>query len=181
MIRRSITAVLSVAALTLSSCGSDDKHNAADVTFTSNMIPHHAGAIEMAKWAETNANDAEVKSLAAQIKMAQQPEIDTMNQWLEGWNQPKVDPNTALAHAGHMGVPGMMSGESMAQLHAAKGPEFDKMFLQMMVEHHRGAIDMAQSELKDGSDAAAKKLARNIASSQQAEVDHMNQLLTRID
>lgn len=168
---------------TAAAAGANVEHNAADVTFVQNMIPHHTGALDMAKLAATNASSSEVKTLATQIEGAQQPEIDTMNGWLKAWGQATIDPTTAGHSAmGHDGstMPGMMSEDSMAKLQAAKGTEFDRQFLQMMTEHHQGAIEMAKTELLGGQSADAKALAQSIIASQQAEVDRMGQLLSQL-
>lgn len=158
-------------------------HNAADVTFVKNMIPHHTGALDMAKLAATNGSSPQVKSLASQIESAQQPEINTMNGWLQAWGQPTIAPtaaeHSAMGHDGSM-MPGMMSEDSMTKLQAAKGSEFDKMFLQMMTEHHEGAIEMSKSELESGKSSDAKALAQSIITSQQAEVDQMRTLLAQL-
>ena len=71
----------------------------------------------------------------------------------------------------------MMSADQMAALEAASGPDFDRLFLEMMIEHHEGAIEMAQTELEDGEDADALDLAQSIADSQAAEVEEMQALL----
>ena len=114
---------------------------AGDVMFAQMMIPHHQQAIEMAELALANSStSADVKRLAEQIKAAQDPEIQTMNGWLRQWGAPTT---ATMDH----GTGGMMSEEDMASLKAAKGPEFNRMWLQMMIEHHRGAVTMAQDVL----------------------------------
>ncbi|NUW43601.1 DUF305 domain-containing protein [Nonomuraea rhodomycinica] len=148
----------------------------ADVMFAQMMIPHHRQAVEMAGLAATRAGDPEVKKLAAKIKAAQDPEIATMTGWLQGWGKPEP---TGMGHMDH-GMPGMMSAEDMDQLKDAKGAAFDKQFVRMMIAHHEGAIQMARTELAQGRDDAAKKLAQSIQSSQQAEIDQMKQILDRL-
>ncbi len=154
------------------------EHNKADVKFATDMIPHHAQAIEMAKFAATRASDPKVKSLAEKIEKAQDPEIKTMSGWLKSWGE-KV-PTTDGAHGGgheSMDMPGMMSAGQMAALEKLSGPAFDRMFLQMMTEHHEGAIEMAKTEQKDGKSPDAKALAAEIEKAQTAEIKEMATLL----
>jgi uncharacterized protein (DUF305 family) len=80
-------------------------------------------------------------------------------------------------HCGQHGVPGMMTAEEMKQMMAASGPAFDKMFLQMMIRHHQGAIEMAKIELRDGRNAEAKALTAKIVTDQTAEIRVMQKLL----
>jgi len=145
----------------------------ADVMFAQGMIPHHQQAVEMASLAETRATDPEVKQLAAQIKAAQDPEIKTMTGWLQSWGKPTAMPG------GHT-MPGMMAGEEMTKLKAASGKDFDRMFAQMMIAHHNGAIQMARDEQSSGSNAEAKALAKSIADSQQAEVATLQKIVDRL-
>lgn len=146
-------------------------HNQADVSFAQGMIPHHRQAIEMADLAESNALSPQVRDLAAQIKAAQGPEIATMTSWLEEWGEP-----VAAEMGGHSGM-GMMDEAEMGDLDAATGAEFDRMFLEMMIEHHRGAVTMAERELEEGQFAPAMELAQNVIDSQNAEIEEMEGLL----
>ncbi|MEP6666807.1 MAG: DUF305 domain-containing protein [Nocardioidaceae bacterium] len=120
-------------------------HNSADVTFATDMIPHHAQAIEMADLALKQARSTEVVTLAEQIKAAQGPEIDKMSGWLQNWNEPVPD-TMSMAGMTHDRA-GMMSQADMDKLSQPSGRAFDTMWLTMMVEHHQGAIEMA----KDGT------------------------------
>jgi uncharacterized protein (DUF305 family) len=157
--------------------------NDADVTFAQGMIPHHRQAVEMADFAEARAQSPEVLKLAAQIKAAQDPEIQTMTGWLEQWGQDV--PEDMGGMEGHEGMdsgedmPGMMSSEDMDKLEAAKGAAFDKMFMDMMIEHHEGAIEMAKTEQSDGKYAEAKQLAETIEKAQTAEIATMRKLLAQ--
>jgi uncharacterized protein (DUF305 family) len=155
--------------------------NDADVAFATDMIPHHRQAIEMAAMAADRSQDPEVKNLAATIQAAQQPEIDTMSAWLRAWGQPIPD-GTAGTEGGHGGMhdmPGMMTAEQMNQLHNETGVGFDRIFLTMMIEHHEGAIRMAETEQANGSNPEAVGLAKKIAQDQQAEIKTMQELLGR--
>lgn len=151
-------------------------HNAADMTFAKDMIVHHGQAIVMARLATTRASSPPVKALAQRIEKAQDPEITTMSGWLRAWGEdvPSTDP----AHGGgHGSMPGMMSAEEMTRLAGASGAAFDRMFLEMMIRHHEGAIEMAQAERKDGRNPDAKALAAQIETAQTAEIREMRTLL----
>ncbi|MCK2217100.1 DUF305 domain-containing protein [Actinomadura sp. ATCC 31491] len=146
----------------------------ADVMFAQMMIPHHEQAVEMAGLAPERAGDPEIKDLAAQIKAAQDPEIQTMKGWLAAWGRP-----TTAGHLGH-DMPGLMSEEDMTELRSATGTAFDKLFARQMIAHHEGAIEMARTEQAGGSDPRAKELARAIERTQQAEVERLRDLLDRL-
>jgi uncharacterized protein (DUF305 family) len=170
--------------------------NQADVQFAQMMIPHHQQAVEMATLAETRASDSEVKALAAQIKAAQDPEIKVMTGWLTSWGQPTAQPSSGHNMPGMSGtsmpgmsgtptpgmsaMPGIMSDQEMAQLQAAKGVAFDRMFVQMMITHHNGAIQMARDEQANGSNVDAKNLATTIEQTQTAEVQKLQKILARL-
>lgn len=149
--------------------------NDADVAFATNMIPHHRQAVEMAELAETRAESQEVKDLAAQIKSAQDPEIETMTGWLTAWSQPLPEDMGGMDMSGSM--PGMMSTEEMQNLEGASGAEFDQMFLTMMIKHHEGAIAMAGTEQTEGMNEAAIKLAGEIEEAQTSEIATIKKLL----
>ncbi|OLT11610.1 DUF305 domain-containing protein [Actinomadura sp. CNU-125] len=146
-------------------------HNAQDVMFAQMMIPHHRQAVEMADLAPTRAGSAKVKDLAVQIKKAQGPEIRTMTGWLKTWGEPES--------AGQMGhdMDGMMSDEQMTELEGLSGAKFDKAFLEMMIEHHEGAVTMAQQEQASGRFADATAMAGEIVRTQRAEIATMRELL----
>lgn len=156
-------------------------HNAADVSFATEMIPHHAQAVEMAGLALSNGADAEIKSLAAAIKGAQDPEIATMSGWLKAWGSP-VPSTGGMAGMGGMGGTSstMMSAAEMKALAAVKGAAFDRMWVEMMTRHHQGAIEMAKAELAKGQDPQAKALATAIIKAQTAEIATMAKIKARI-
>ena len=137
--------------------------NDADVAFAMNMIPHHQQAIDMADMVlAKDGVDEQVLTLAAAIKDAQGPEIDTMTSWLADWGQ--SDDMGGMNHGG------MMSDDDMAALEAATGAEASRLFLEQMIVHHQGAIDMAEDEIADGENADAVKLAQTITDAQTAEI-----------
>ena len=160
--------------------------NAADIEFLEGMYPHHAQALDMARMVDGRTDNAELLSLAAQIEAAQGPEMAQMTELLTKWGRP--DPSSSSmegmddsAHAGHgvgmAEMPGMMSADDMTALTDASGAEFDKLWLTMMIEHHKGAITMSQTELDNGLDPSAEKMAEAIIAGQQAEITQMEAML----
>jgi uncharacterized protein (DUF305 family) len=203
---KSTAAALTVVALglTLAACGDDDSDhdmssmssdtetaangdvfNDADVEFATNMIPHHAQAIQMVTLTDQRTLDPEVKQLAEEIRAAQAPEVETMVDWLTAWG--KEVPETSMDHSNgdhemsqmpNMGdMPGMMSPEDMQALTDAPDAEFQDMWLEMMKEHHEGAIEMAEDEQTDGEFSDAIELAESIVTAQEAEIESIDQLL----
>lgn len=177
----STTSSSTTSAAPSSSASVEAEHNDQDVMFAQMMIVHHQGAIDMAQMATTNASSQEVKDLAATIQGAQQPEIDQMTSWLTAWGAPPT-PDPSMSMPGmEMGSDSSMMGmseEQMTQLQNATGADFDRMFLQMMIEHHKSAVQMAETEQQDGLNTQALELADSIVASQNAEIDQMNQMLT---
>lgn len=157
----------------------DSQHNDADVMFAQGMIPHHAQAVEMSDIVlAKDGVDEEVRSLAGEIQAAQAPEIELMSGWLEGWGEevPATDAMDSMAGMDHSDS-GMMSEEDMAALTDSDGAEASRLFLEQMIEHHQGAIAMAETELSEGSAAEATELAQSIIDTQQAEIRTMEDLL----
>jgi len=163
-----------VASDTTSADASDASFNDADVTFAQSMIPHHEQAVEMATLAADRADSDEVKDLASRIEAAQDPEIETMTGWLEDWDEP-VEGGDEMG--GNLEMSGMMSDEDMQSLEDTEGTEFDRLFLEMMGEHHRGAIEMAETELGAGEFPDSLELAQDIVDTQTAEVAEIEELL----
>jgi len=174
---RIVTAVIGLGVL--AGCSDSADHNAADVTFATEMIPHHRQAVQMAEMATDRAASPEVLDLAEEIRSAQQPEIDTMSGWLEEWGEPVPDDMGGMNDgSGGMGdMPGMLTDEQLADLDAASGLAFDQMFLEAMIDHHTGAIQMAQAEQEDGLAQQAIDLAKQIEVAQTEEIDRMRTLL----
>jgi uncharacterized protein (DUF305 family) len=157
--------------------GQQAAFNSGDVTFATGMIPHHQQAVELsALVAGRTANDRLI-GLAHQISAAQEPEIVTMKGFLEQWNQ--SPPDTAGGHGAHagMGVNGMVDAATMSRLQTLNGAEFDTLWLQSMIAHHQGAVEMSETELADGRNADAKQLAQSIIDAQQAEIAQMKDML----
>jgi uncharacterized protein (DUF305 family) len=160
-------------------------HNQADIAFAQGMIPHHAQAIAMSKMATQRTISPQVKDLAARIQAEQQPEIDQMSGFLRAWNAPVPSTNGPMGGMGqgdmmgqmHGAMPGMMSGGQMQQLGQDSGAAFDRMFLEMMISHHQGAITMAKTELSNGQNPDARQLAQRIIDAQQREITEMQTIL----
>ena len=175
---------------TTSSTADAQAHNDADVAFATGMIPHHQQAIEMSDMLLAKQGiDPRVVSLANEIKAAQGPEIEQLQGWLTQWGAPTTpSPSGGMpAHdmpghdvsgssdmsSGH----GMMSQADMTALQDAQGAEASRLFLTQMIEHHNGAITMAQQEIDGGQFPAAVQMARSIVTSQQQEITTMQGIL----
>jgi uncharacterized protein (DUF305 family) len=164
---------------TSSSASDSTKHNDADVAFVQGMIPHHQGALAMAQLADGRATDPRVVDLADRIEAAQAPEIETMTGWLDSWGEPLPEDGGGMDHGSGMDMGGM-SEDEMTALDTAHGGDFDRMFLEMMIPHHQDAVEMAETEIADGSDPDVVDLARDIVESQSAEIEEMQTLLTEL-
>lgn len=147
-------------------------HNQADVAFAQGMIPHHQQALEMSDILLSKQNiDERVARLAEEIRAAQGPEIETMHGWLRQWGAPMA-PDHEMG-----GMHGMMSEPDLARLRDAQGPDAGRLFLTQMIEHHEGAVTMAQNEIDKGQFTEAVALARDIITTQQKEIDRMREIL----
>ncbi|WP_030421571.1 DUF305 domain-containing protein [Streptomyces sp. NRRL F-5065] len=154
-----------------------DVHNGRDVAFAQGMIPHHRQALDMARMVAGRSASAEVEDLAARIEKAQDPEITTMTGWLESWGEEVPAETSGAGHAGHEGMPGMMDDREMTELEGASGADFDRMFLTMMIAHHEGAVEMAETELAEGRHGPSRAMAEDVVSAQSAEIAEMRKLL----
>lgn len=160
-----------------------DVFNDADATFASDMLQHHAQALAMVDLTLGRDLDPELAALAERIRSAQAPEIQVFTEWLTAWDLPI--PETVRDHANAHGdgsavdqeMPGMVGGEDMAELEAAQGTEFRRLWLQLMIEHHEGAAQMAGDEVEAGEFGPAIELAESIEESQGAEIDQMKAML----
>jgi uncharacterized protein (DUF305 family) len=152
-------------------------HNAADIAFATDMIPHHQQAVAMSALVPQRSTNAEVQKLASDISGAQGSEIETFKVLLVQWNE-NPDLDTGSGNGGQSGgMVGMVDEATMARLASLEGAEFDQLWLQSMIGHHKGAIEMAKTETADGANVDAKSIARNIVTTQQTQIDEMNQLL----
>ena len=175
-------------ALVLAGCSSgsavDDSKsfNKADQKFVQEMIPHHEQAVVMSEMVSNVEVSGETAALAAEIISAQASEIELMKSFLSEWGV-EFDPNSD-PHAGHMmsgdESHGMMTDEELAELENSMGSNFEKMWLTMMLAHHKGAIKMAETVIADGKDTRVKTLAETIISAQQKEIELINSLLANL-
>jgi uncharacterized protein (DUF305 family) len=188
---RRVAAVLAAATLVLSACSDDtepassipesEPFNQADVDFATDMIVHHSQALTMVDIAAPREDlSPQLVDLLEQIRTTQTQEAELMTDWLEDWEQPV--PNNPRSHGGMEGsvdhdMPGMMSEDELGMLEDAEGAAFEEMWLEMMIEHHEGAIEMAQAEAADGEFADTVDLAEQVATTQAAEIERMEKLL----
>ena len=154
--------------------GSSQAANPADVMFAQMMIPHHAQAVQMGELAASRAADPGVRTIAATIAGQQSDEIDLMRGWLAGWGAAELDEQTAAGHASHMA--GMLTAEQLDQLAATDGADFDRLYVEYMIEHHQGAVAMAETALMSGADPRVRAFAEDVISVQQAEIAQLQQL-----
>ncbi len=152
----------------------------ADVQFMTGMIGHHAQAIVMSAFAPDAGAGPQIQTLAARIINAQRDEIALMQRWLRdrGRSAPEVDDSGHMDHA--MDMPGMLSPEQMDELEGSRGPEFDRMFLTYMIQHHEGAVRMVQDLFKtDGAalDDTSFRVASAIQVDQITEIVRMRDML----
>jgi uncharacterized protein (DUF305 family) len=157
------------------------QHTAADVRFMQGMIGHHAQAIEMANLLQGRSTSEDMKLLAKRIEVSQADEIKMMQDWLTQRGQTLPDP-----HAHHTGgalMPGMLTAEEMARLAAAKGLEFDRLFLQFMIKHHAGALQMVNELFASpgaGQEADIFAFASDVDADQRMEIDRMGAMLAML-
>lgn len=198
--RRAVSALVATVALALGGCGGDDgpadeqpapsatEHNDADVEFATHMIQHHAQALSMVDLTAGRPLDPKVQRLADGIRSAQAPEIETMVDWLQEWGEDIPETMRDHVNMGHHGdigeamegmdtdMPGMMSAEDMTALQDAPDAEFQELWLDMMIEHHEGAVEMAETEQDSGQYRPALRLAGQIVETQTTEIEHMRDL-----
>ncbi|MEV6314051.1 DUF305 domain-containing protein [Streptomyces sp. NPDC051776] len=160
--------------------------NDADVTFAQQMIPHHRQALEMARLAERRSSDPEIRKLAGQIEVAQDPEIEILRSWLKAWGKPESPGSGTehgatghgnMDHGGGHGASGMMSADEMSRLEKAEGADADREFARLMIRHHEGAVAMAEEERRNGRHTKAKALAAAVVKGQSAEIVRMKRFL----
>jgi uncharacterized protein (DUF305 family) len=157
-----------------------------DIDFMSGMIHHHAQAIVMARWAPSHGASPAVIRLTERIINAQNDEIKLMQAWLRDRNQPVPEPNPEgmpMEHGGMthvMPMPGMLTPDQMKELDAARGQEFDRLFLTYMIQHHRGAVEMVKTLFAShgaGQDETIFKFASDVEVDQSTEIRRMLQML----
>lgn len=147
----------------------------ADIAFLTGMRPHHRQAVEMSDMVLARTPPAAVAELARQVKAAQDPEVEQMDEMLADLGQRADSGSHGDDHSGGHG--GMMTDAQMSALMDAEGANAARLYLTGMIEHHEGAIQAAEVELKDGKHEPARQLARDIAKAQAAEITKMQKLL----
>lgn len=179
----------------LTGCGNGDAdaatdHNAADVAFVDAMIPHHRQALEMVAMTQGRDLDPAFSALAEDLRAAQQAELDMMLRWQQTWaardggagdDGSDEDPGATSSAQDGMGMGGdlggMMSSAQLADLARAPDGSFRRLWLQSMIEHHQGALGMAETEIAAGRSPATVELARSIRDAQQGDIARMRALL----
>lgn len=155
-------------------------HTPADVRFMQGMIGHHAQALEMAALVAERSQHAGLRQLAERIDVSQRDEMTMMRQWLERRGEALPDPHAH--HSGHL-MPGMLSAEEMAALAAARGSEFDRLFLEGMIRHHQGALIMVRELVATPRAAQEPELfdfVSDVEADQSMEIARMRALLQTI-
>ncbi|HEX6041325.1 DUF305 domain-containing protein [Longimicrobium sp.] len=166
------------------------RHTDADVRFVRMMIGHHQQALDMAALVPTRSQRADLRLLAERIDVSQRDEMATMHRWLQAHGAPAMDAHAGHggAHASHDGaadsshadMPGMATPEQMAALAAASGPAFDRMFLELMIRHHEGALQMVAELFASeggGQEPSIFALANEVDADQRMEIGRMQALL----
>lgn len=171
-----VATTVAVMALALAACSSKEeakKHSEADVEFVQAMIPHHEQAIHMAELAAEHANSPDTKTIASTIKTKQEEEVKTMETLLHEWGMEKEA-------AGHGAIhPGMLTEQELKELEEARGVEFDKLYLEQMIKHHKGAITLAEEYEHEhkGENKEIEKLAAEIKRGQEREIEEIEREL----
>ena len=193
---RALATTLSIAlVLALTACGEDtdtggapapeqtaangDVYNGADVEFATEMIQHHADALVMVDMTQGRDLPPDVADLTEDIRATQAPEIETMVDWLTAWDEevPETSRDHVNSHDTGPDDEMGMDPDDLSMLEDTDGDAFAQMWLEMMIEHHEGAIEMARAEQEDGTFGDALALAESIESGQTAEIELMEQLL----
>jgi uncharacterized protein (DUF305 family) len=158
--------------MAMTEAGNSD-YSAVDIMFAQMMIPHHEQAVEMSELAISRSQNIEVLELAEAIKGAQDPEIQQMKTWLKAAGAP-----ASMGHDMHaMGMDGMLTPEQLNALAEATGTEFDRLFLEGMILHHEGAIQMARM-ITNSENPEVRALGEEIITSQRREIERMRELLS---
>ncbi|WBB99440.1 MULTISPECIES: DUF305 domain-containing protein [unclassified Solwaraspora] len=146
------------------------QYNALDTWYVQMMIPHHTQAVQMAALAADRSADPGVRAFADRIRAGQAAEIAVLRQWLQDRRLPAGEHD-------HDTMPGMQTEQAVRELAAARGAEFDRLFVAMMTDHHQGAVEMSDRVLTGGSDVTVEELATSIAAEQAVEINRMRDLL----
>lgn len=153
----------------------------ADVRFVQGMIPHHAQALEMAALVDARAGSDAVRLMAERVAVSQQDEIAQMERWLRARGQPV--PDAHAHHGSHAAMPGMLTPEEMARLAGSSGAAFDRLFLELMIRHHQGALAMVAELFASPGGAQESEIysvASEVDADQRMEIDRMQAVLNTI-
>ena len=158
------------------------QHTAADVRFMQGMIGHHAQALEMTALLPSRTASEDVRKLAQRIEVSQADEIRMMQRWLEARGAPQPDPHAHHASGATL-MPGMLTREDMARLAEAKGPAFDRLFLEFMIRHHEGALTMVKDLFATpgaGQEPEMFAFASEVDADQRMEIERMGVMLAML-
>jgi len=158
------------------------QYTQADVKFMQGMIGHHTQAVEMVELLKARTASEDMKKLGLRIELSQEDEIKMMQRWLQVRGQEVPGPHAMHMHGAHL-MPGMLTEEEMAQLSAAKGAEFDRLFLEGMIKHHGGALTMVHELFATpgaGQEVEIFSFASDVDSDQRMEIDRMGAMLNAI-
>ncbi|UBQ03980.1 DUF305 domain-containing protein [Curtobacterium sp. TXMA1] len=157
------------------SASASSAHNDQDVVFAQMMLPHHEQAVEMSEvlLAKGSGVDPDVADLAEQITSEQSPEIHQLTTWLQNWGGPTGSEHAGTGHS----MTGMMSDADLEDLDQASAEDAGKLYLEQMIQHHEGAIGMAETEIDEGENDDAVALAKSIVQSQSEQITRMQDVL----
>ena len=154
--------------------------SAVDVGFAQDMSVHHAQAVDMAELVRDDGADPDVRRLAVDMELNQQAQLGQMQGWLDLWDEPNTNPGRAMGWMGmptEGAMPGMATAEELRALGVAEGVAADRLFLELMIEHHAAGVHMAQAAAADATMAPARRLAEQMATSQTSEIVTLEELL----
>jgi uncharacterized protein (DUF305 family) len=157
------------------------EHVEADVVFVRDMLHHHAQALVMTGYVDERADSDDIRLLAQRMDISQTAEMEQLERWLQDRGEPVRDPDAA--HADHSGMPGLLTEDEIAKLEASEGEEFDRLFLEYMIRHHEGAVDMVH-DLDDaggGVEIAIGDIARHVEADQNIEIARMQEMLAAME
>jgi len=153
------------------------RYTDADVRFMQGMIGHHAQALEMAALLPSRTDREDMKLLARRIEVSQSDEINMMQDWLKARGH-----DLPGEHARHTLMPGMLTPEEMGRLAAAKGPAFDRLFLELMIKHHDGALTMVKDLFASagaGQESEIFAFVSDVDADQRMEIERMSAMLSQ--
>jgi uncharacterized protein (DUF305 family) len=154
------------------------KHVEADVAFMRNMILHHDQAIVMTGYVDERTEDRDIRLLAERMRISQEDEMDLMASWLQDRGQP-LQGDGHEAHGGTEGMPGMLTDEQLAKLEGSTDAAFDRLFLEYMIQHHQGALQMVEELYRagGGQESSVDQFARHVEADQNIEIGRMQEML----